>query len=214
MRDSQGRTALHRCALVGHPVVASILVECILLQWRAGVDCINIVKGSKPQFCTAEQRVEMEQQGAWPWLWAPAFVDNSGRLPLDYVTAVQDKLVVRGVLMRFSVFFFFTNTYIHRLPRCGPAYWVHICAREDFLATTRRNNVPGVLKYSPNFLVTYCFNFLDSIEPHVLNHFAFVASSSTCHVHGFAFSFGFCSIRSLNLSVCRNGQRKIPKQNA
>ena len=96
MRDSQGRTALHRCALAGHPVVASILVECILLQWRAGVDCINIVKGSKPQFCTAEQRVEMEQQGAWPWLWAPAFVDNSGRLPLDYVTAVQDKLVVRA----------------------------------------------------------------------------------------------------------------------
>jgi hypothetical protein len=96
MRDSQGRTALHRCALAGNPVVASILVECILLQWRAGVDCINIVKGSKPQFCTAEQRAEMEQQGAWPWLWAPAFVDNSGRLPLDYVTAVQDKLVVRA----------------------------------------------------------------------------------------------------------------------
>lgn len=95
MRDSQGRTALHRCALAGHPVLASVLVECIMLQWRAGVDCINVVKGSKPQFCTAEQRAEMELQGAWPWLWAPAFIDNSGRLPLDYVTAVQDKLVVR-----------------------------------------------------------------------------------------------------------------------
>jgi hypothetical protein len=95
MRDAQGRTALHRCALAGHPVVASILVECIVMHWRAGVDCINVVKGSKPQFCTSAQRAEMEQQGAWPWLWAPAFVDSAGRLPLDYVTAVQDKLVVR-----------------------------------------------------------------------------------------------------------------------
>ena len=97
-RDCLGRSALHRCALAGHAVVASILVDCIALHWRAGVDCINVVEGSKPKFCTAEQRAEMEQQGAWPWLWAPAFVDNSGRLPLDYVAAVQEKWLVRTLL--------------------------------------------------------------------------------------------------------------------
>ena len=104
IRDSQGRTALHRCALAAHPVVAAILVENILLHWRAGVDCINVVKDSKPQFCSAEQRAEMEQQGAWPWLWAPAFVDNSGRLPLDYVTAVKEKWLVQPSYMKHVMF--------------------------------------------------------------------------------------------------------------
>jgi len=105
IRDSQGRTALHRCALAGHAVVASILVECISLHWRAGVDCVNVVKDCKPQFCSAEQRAEMEQQGAWPWLWAPAFVDNSGRLPLDYVAAIQEKWRVRCCALCIFAYF-------------------------------------------------------------------------------------------------------------
>ena len=103
IRDSQGRSALHRAVLAGHPVVASVLVEWILLHWRAGVDCINVVKGNKPQFCSAEQRAEMEQQGAWPWLWAPAFRDNAGRLPLDYISAVQEKWLVRALCCISSV---------------------------------------------------------------------------------------------------------------
>ena len=72
-----------------------MLVDCIAMHWRAGVDCINVVEGSKPQFCSEKQRAEMEAQGAWPWLWAPAFVDAAGRLPLDYVSAVQEKRMVR-----------------------------------------------------------------------------------------------------------------------
>jgi hypothetical protein len=127
-RDVQGRTALHRCALAGHAVVASILVDCILLHWRAGVDCINVVEGSKAKFCTAEQRDEMERQGAWPWLWAPAFVDNSGRLPLDYVTAVQEKWLVRMCPHANGVV---CSQHLCRLPRLGPAFWVRICAREE-----------------------------------------------------------------------------------
>jgi hypothetical protein len=111
IRDSQGRTALHRCALAAHPVVAAILVENIMLHWRAGVDCINLVKDSKPQFCSAEQRAEMEQQGAWPWLWAPAFVDNSGRLPLDYVTAVREKWLV--LLLIFRIKHFLSDDAVH-----------------------------------------------------------------------------------------------------
>ena len=105
--------------------------------------------------------------------------------------------------MRFSLFFLFSNTYIHRLPRCGLAYWVHICAREDCLATTRRNSVRGVSKYSPTFFVTYCFNFLDWT--------VCVESLCICGVvihlscPWFCFQFKF-------LSVCRNAQRKIPKQ--
>jgi hypothetical protein len=127
LRDGQGRTALHRCALAGHAVVATMLVDCIAMHWRAGVDCINVVQGCKPQFCSTEQRAQMEAQGAWPWLWAPAFVDGAGRLPLDYVSAVQDKWMVRQLHACCAPF---SLMHAPRLRRRGLLFWVRICARE------------------------------------------------------------------------------------